>query len=119
MTSVLIIDDQPVFRRYLRKLLIYAGFTIVGEAKDINTGLQITAKLKPDIAVIDLMLPGENGISGAKKIKDITGNIRVFLVSAHKDSADLFSHLAQETGAEAFIAKEDLDLGFVSKWLDK
>ncbi|NLF50548.1 MAG: response regulator transcription factor [Leptolinea sp.] len=119
MTSVLIIDDQPVFRRQLKNLLLFAGMTVVGEARDLISGEQIARNKKPDIAVVDVMLPGESGLVGAKRLKDAAKGIRIFLVSAHHDSADLFSQLAEETGAEAFIPKDALDLEFVCKWMEK
>ncbi len=119
MIRVLIIDDQPAFRRQLRTLLTFAGMTVVGEAGDISTAEKIAKDLQPDIAVIDVMLPGENGLSGTKKLKKLVDHLRVFLISAHHDSADLFMKSAEEIGAEAFIPKDELDLDLVKKWIDQ
>jgi DNA-binding NarL/FixJ family response regulator len=119
MNRVLIVDDQPTFRRQLRMLLHVAGMQVVGEAEDIPSALKIALHTKLDIAVVDFMLPGENGLSGARKLKEIDDGIRVFLVSAHHDSADLFVRSAKETGAEAFIPKDELDLELVKKWMNR
>lgn len=117
MTRVLIVDDQPAFRRQLRQLLSYAGFKVIGESGDITSAMELTRKFQPDLAVIDVMLPGENGLIGARKLRRIKKDLRVVLVSAHHDSAELFSNSAKNTGAEAFIPKDELDLNVVKKWL--
>ncbi len=116
MTKVLIIDDQPVFRSQLKKLLSYAKMTIVGEAKDIPTAVDLVRKTRPDIAFIDVMLPGENGLEGTRILKKIHKKMRVILVSAHHDSADLYAKSAREIGAEAFIPKDELDLDMIKKF---
>lgn len=117
MTRVLIVDDQPAFRRQLRQLLIYAGLTVVGEAGDIPGAIELVQKLQPDIAVVDLMMPGINGIEGTPQLKAVGGKLRVILVSAYRDSSHILKTSAQEAGAEAFISKDDLDLDLVCSWI--
>ena len=119
MTRILIVDDQPSFRRHLRQLLSHAGLTVVGEAGDISTATELVQKLKPDIAVVDVMLPGESGVEGTPRLKALAPNMRVILVSAHHDSAQVLQKSAEEVGAEAFIPKDDLDLEVVRKWTEK
>ncbi len=116
MTRVLIVDDQPAFRRQLRRLLAYAGLTVVGEAGDIPEAEAQVRALQPDLAVVDVMLPGVNGLEGTPRLKALAPALRVFLVSAYRDRAELFRTAAQEAGAEAFIAKDDLDMNVVSAW---
>jgi len=118
MTRILIVDDQPAFRRQLRRLLAYAGLTVVGEAGDIaEAEAQVTA-LQPDLAVVDVMLPGVNGLAGVPRLKALAPGLRVILVSAYADRADLFRAAAQAAGAQAFIPKEDLDLSVVQMWIN-
>ena len=119
MTRVLIVDDQPSFRRHLRQLLTRADLIVVREAGDIPSAEKLAYDLKPDIAIVDVMLPGESGVVGAPKLKALVKNLRVILVSAHHDSAQLFQNLAQEVGAEAFIPKDELDLSVARKWAEK
>ena len=119
MTRILIVDDQPSFRRHLRQLLTRAGLIVVGEAGDIPSAEKLAYDLKPDIAIVDVMLPGESGVVGAPRLKALVKNLRVILVSAHHDSAQLFQTLAQGIGAEAFIPKDELDLSVARKWAEK
>jgi len=118
MTRVLIVDDQPSFRRRLRQLLSHAGLIVVGEADDVPAAIELVRNLTPDIAVVDVMLPGESGIEGTPQLKALAPDMRVFLVSAHHDSAQVLQKSANEVGAEAFIAKDDLDLELVRKWTE-
>lgn len=117
MPRVLIIDDQPSFRRQLRKLLTHAGMTVVGEAGDIPAAEKLIAELQPDIAVVDVMLPGISGMEGTPQLKALAENLRIYLVSAYHDSANVFQTSAQEVGAEAFVPKDCLDLELVKTWL--
>lgn len=116
MTRVLIVDDKPAFRRQLRQLLTLAGLTVVGEAGDIPQAETLVQALRPDLAVVDVILPDVNGLEGAPRLKALAPNLRVILVSAHHDQAELFQAAAEEAGAEAFISKDDLDLEVVRTW---
>ena len=118
MTRVLIVDDQRSFRRHLRQLLTYAGLTVVGEAGDIPEAERMVQELGPDLAVVDVMLPGVNGLEGTRRLLSLAPNLRVILVSIHHDQADVFRTAAQEVGAEAFIPKDELDLSVVWAWQD-
>ncbi|HHH40443.1 MAG TPA: response regulator transcription factor [Chloroflexi bacterium] len=119
MTRVLIVDDRPAFRHQLRLLLTAAGLTVVGEAGDIPQAEAMVEELRPDLAVVDVMLPGVNGVEGVPRLKALAPNLRVILVSAYRDRADLFRTAAQEAGAEAFIPKDALDLDVVQAWRSK
>ena len=116
MTRVLIVDDQPNFRRHLRQLLVYAGLDVVGEAGDIPEAERLVQALQPDLAVVDVMLPGINGLDGARRLKALAPALRVILVSAYRDRIALFQAAAAEAWAEAFIPKDDLDLEVVEMW---
>jgi DNA-binding NarL/FixJ family response regulator len=72
--------------------------------------------LKPDLAVVDVRLPGVSGIEGTARLKRLAPKLRVVLVSAYLDHADRFRAAAAEVGAEAFVAKDDLDLAVVRAW---
>jgi DNA-binding NarL/FixJ family response regulator len=115
MTRVLIVDDQLLFRRRLRQMLDQAGLTVVGEAVDIPTALQQVQTLQPDLAVVDVMLPGVSGLDGTPHLKATCPGLRVILVSAFGDHPQLAS-AAAEAGAEAFVPKEDLGVEVARAW---
>ncbi len=116
MSRVLIVDDQAGFRRHLRRLLTYAGLTVVGEAGSISEAEAQVVAVRPDLAVVDVVLPLVNGLEGTRRLKSLLPELRVILVSAHRDHADSFRRAAAEVGAEAFCAKDDLDLEVVRAW---
>jgi DNA-binding NarL/FixJ family response regulator len=116
MTRVLIVDDQPTFRRQLRRLLHHAGLTVVGEASDIAEAEVLVRTLTPDLAVVDVALPGINGLEGIPRLKAVASALRVILISAHRDQAALLHAAALQAGAETFILKDDLELSVVQDW---
>jgi DNA-binding NarL/FixJ family response regulator len=116
MTRVLIVDDRPAFRCQLRPLLTRAGLTVVGEAGSIAEAEAQVRALRPDLAVVDVVLPGVNGIEGTARLRALVPALRVILISAHRDRADVFRTAAAQAGAEAFISKDDLDLSMVRAW---
>ncbi len=116
MARVLIVDDQAAFRRQLRQLLTYAGLTVIGEACDIPSAEAQVQALKPDLAVVDVILPGPNGLEGTRRLKTLRPDLCVIVVSAYRDRAEVFRTAAKEAGAAAFIAKDDLDLTVVQAW---
>jgi len=115
-TRVLIVDDQPAFRRQFRRLLARAGLSVVGEAGDIPEAEAQVQSLQPDLAVVDVMMAGVNGIEGTPRLRALSPGMRVILVSACRDRAGVYQTAASAVGAEAFIAKDDLDLGMVQGW---
>jgi DNA-binding NarL/FixJ family response regulator len=114
---VLIVDDQLSFRRQLRQLLTYAGLEVVGEAGDIPTAEALVRSLQPDLAVVDIMLPGINGLEGTCRLKALAPQLRVILTSAYRDRAEVYRTASTEAGAEAFITKDDLDVSSVRAWM--
>ncbi len=119
LIRVLIVDDQPSFRRQLRELLNQAGLIVVGEASDIPEAKELTHRLQPDLAVVDVSLPGENGLSGTPQLLALVPTMRVILVSAYQDRAQVLQRSALEAGAEAFVPKEDLELEIVKQWAER
>jgi DNA-binding NarL/FixJ family response regulator len=116
MTRVLIVDDQPAFRCQLCRLLTYAGLDVVGEAADIPAAEALAQQLHPDLAVVDVMLPGINGLEGVGRLKAQVPNLRVVLVSAHVDRAEMLQDAAASAGAEGFVPKDQLDVAVVRAW---
>ncbi|CAG0930145.1 Chemotaxis protein CheY [Thermoflexales bacterium] len=116
MLRVLIVDDQASFRHQLRQLLIYAGLEVVGEASDIPTAEGLVQSLRPDLAIVDIMLSGVNGLEGTRRLKALAPALRVILISAYRDRAEIYRAAAAQVGAETFIAKDDLEVGVARAW---
>jgi two-component system nitrate/nitrite response regulator NarL len=116
MIRVLIVDDQPAFRRQLRRLLTRAGLAVVGETGDIPEAEELVRTLQPDLVVLDVVLPGMNGLEGIPRLKDLAPTLRIILISAYKDQASLLHAAAVQTGAETFVLKDDLELSVVEAW---
>lgn len=114
MTRVLIVDDQPNFRRQLRALLERAGLEVIAEAGSIAEAQSLVRSLKPNLAIVDVLLPGLSGIEGAPHLKLLAPKMRVILVSAYHDR--LLQASARAAGAEAFIPKDELDLPLALTW---
>jgi len=103
--SVLIVDDHPVVRRGLRVLLeVAGGIEVAGEAGDGDTALALAAEHTPDVILLDLKLPGVDGIAvlGALKARDSAARVLV-LTSATEPA---LASLALRSGAAGLLYKD-------------
>ena len=116
MTRTLVVDDQPAFRAQLCQLLTQAGLVVVGEAGDIPQAEALAQALQPDLAVVDIMLPGLNGFEGTRRLKALLPSLRVIAISAYGNEAESFQTAAVEAGAEKFVLKDDLEPCLVKDW---
>jgi DNA-binding NarL/FixJ family response regulator len=99
---VLIVDDHATFRSFARLVLSRAGYDVVGEAGDAEEARAMVAALQPDVVLLDVHLPGEDGIDIASGLDDAT---RVVFVSS-RDAREFGARL-RDTG-RPFIPKERL-----------
>ncbi len=99
-TTVLIVDDHPSFRRLARRLFEEAGFTVVGEAEDGQSALDSARALRPDLILLDVMLPDISGIELAERLPP---EVSVLLVSS-RSAEDL------AIGSRRFLRKDELTL---------
>ena len=113
MAQVLIVDDNPAFRDQLADLLRRAGAARVHTAADIPQALERIADCAYDLAVVDVLLPGTNGLEGVRLLRERCPGLRIVLASAYPQ----FAAAAATVGADAFFAKDDLDLATVRGWL--
>lgn len=116
MTRTLVVDDQPAFRARLCQLLTLAGLVVVGEAGDIPQAEALAQALQPELAVVDVMLPGLNGFEGTRRLKALLPTLRVIVISAYGNDARSFQTAAIEAGAEKFVLKDDLEPRLVKGW---
>jgi DNA-binding NarL/FixJ family response regulator len=103
--SVLIVDDHPVVRRGLRVLLeVQEGIEVAGEAGDGDTALALAAEHPPDVILLDLKLPGVDGIAVLSALKARDSAARVLVLTSATEPA--LASLALRSGAAGVIYKD-------------
>jgi DNA-binding NarL/FixJ family response regulator len=111
--TVLIVDDHAGFRASARRLLECEGFEVVGEAGDAEAAVAETGRLRPDIVLLDVQLPGIDGIQASGQIAALNGGTAIVLVSS-RDRADL-AGLDDDSPARGFIPKSELSGAAIRK----
>jgi DNA-binding NarL/FixJ family response regulator len=103
--SVLIVDDHPVVRRGLRVLLeVQDGIEVAGEAGDGDTALALAAEHTPDVILLDLKLPGVDGIAVLAALKARESTARVLVLTSATEPA--LASLALRSGAAGLLYKD-------------
>ena len=104
MTNILIVDDHPIVRRGLQKILATEPTFVVHEATTAHEALRLIKTLAFDLAVVDLNLPGMNGIELLKEIKRIAKQTQILVLSVYPE--DQFAVRVLRAGASGFVSKE-------------
>ncbi len=103
--TVLLADDHPIVRHGLRHLLEEeASLKIVGEASDGLQAVELVEKFKPNVLIVDLMMPGLNGLEVLKQVKERSPNTCSIVLSMQ--SADIYVVEALKAGALGYVLKE-------------
>jgi DNA-binding NarL/FixJ family response regulator len=100
---VLLADDHAVVRYGLRTLLELSGAEVVAEANEGREALRLARTLNPDVAILDLTMPGLNGIEATALLREECPQTRVVILSMHADSEHV--HRAIAAGASAYVLK--------------
>lgn len=102
--SVLIVDDEPMARTLLRLMLVRAGFN-VSEAEDGFDALEKVKKNRPDIILLDVMMPGMDGFSVCQTLRDEqeTASLPIIMLSAKTDLDSINQGL--RVGATKYLTK--------------
>jgi len=101
---VLTADDHALFREGLRKILeLEEDIEIVGEANDGPEALRLASSLKPDVILMDINLPGPNGIRITRQIKKRCRKVYVIMLSMYEDTAHIMESF--QAGASGYVIK--------------
>lgn len=103
---VLMIDDHPIVRSGIRMLLEKAGdIEVVGEADRGDDAVGLLKRLKPDVLLLDMEMPGKTGVEVAREVEAARLPVRVLALSAHDDEEYIMNLLAN--GAAGYLTKEE------------
>jgi two-component system response regulator NreC len=103
---VLLVDDHQIVREGLYVLLENEpDLEVVGQAPDGRQGLALTQALCPDVAVMDVIMPGLNGLEAARRIQKSCPRTNVVVLSMYSTQEHVYQAL--QAGASGFVAKED------------
>ncbi len=102
---ILIVDDHTLFRAGLKALLLQSPeLEVVGEAANGRDAIRCVAELKPDLVLMDITMPGMNGIEAVTEIKRRTPEVRVLVMTLH--TAEDYIHASLKAGADGYILKD-------------
>ncbi len=105
LVSVVIVEDYKLTRVGLRSTINeFENIRVVGEAEDAKTGLEVIAKIKPNVILMDLGLPEMNGIDATQKVKEISPNSKVIILTSHDRDEEVLAALG--SGASAYCLKD-------------
>ncbi|MBI3361640.1 MAG: response regulator transcription factor [Chloroflexi bacterium] len=100
---VLVADDHPLFRDGIVSLLKAAGLEVVGEAGDGAQAIAEARRLRPDVVLMDIQMPGVDGIEATRRLKAEVPEARVVMLTVSQEDADLFEAL--KAGAHGYLLK--------------
>ena len=107
VVRVLLVDDQAPFRRAMRAVVAEtAGFRVVGEASSGEESVLAASELLPDLVLMDVNLPGIDGLEATRRMRRRRSSPVVLLLSTYDDDAG--AHFVAECGAAAYVTKSAL-----------
>ena len=104
--SVLIVDDHADFRASARALLEHQGFEVVADVEDGEAALEAAARLRPDVVLLDVQLPGMDGFEVAERLAAAERAPRVVLISSRRRRA--YELRLPDAPVAGFLGKHEL-----------
>ena len=102
-TRVMVVDDHPMWRDAVERDLAAAGFDVVAVAADGNQALARFPAARPQVVVLDLQIPGPNGVEVTSRVVEVDPSARVLILSASGEQADVLE--AVKAGATGYLVK--------------
>jgi DNA-binding NarL/FixJ family response regulator len=104
MIRVLLVEDHVMVRAGLRALLERAAdIQVLGEASNGQEAVEMTKELKPDLVIMDIMMPRLNGIQAAGQLRELKSPVKVLLLSMYSDEGLI--HQALQSGVKGYVLK--------------
>lgn len=103
---IVIVDDHALVREGIRQALTCPGFEVVGEAGSGPDGLAVAVRLRPDVIVMDITMPGENGIKTAARVRTEAPGTRILMLSVHDHPEYVLESV--KAGAHGYLRKDTL-----------
>jgi DNA-binding NarL/FixJ family response regulator len=111
-TKILLVDDHAMFRAGIRALLEADGrMTVVGEASSGDDAVDRVRQLKPDVVVMDLSMPGSNGLEATRRIAALELDTKVLVLTVHAEEEYLVPVV--EAGASGYLTKTSADTDLI------
>jgi DNA-binding NarL/FixJ family response regulator len=104
MTRVLVVDDQALFREGLRAMLALQGIEVVAEAANGEEAVTLASDLSPDVVLMDLRMPGLDGVEATRRIAKLPLAPRVLVLTTFDDDEPVFEAL--RAGALGYLLKD-------------
>ncbi len=102
---ILLVDDHEIVRLGLKALLSrFPHFEVVAEAGDAQEALEKTLHYQPDVVVMDIRLPGKNGIEATREIMEVRPQTKIIMLTSHADDDVLFDAIS--AGASGYVLKQ-------------
>ncbi len=103
--TILIVDDHTIVRQGVRTLLdLHPDLQVVGEAENAEAALPLVEELVPDVVLLDLLLPGMNGVEATRRIKRISPRTQIVVLTSYIEDEHLFPAL--RAGALSYLLKD-------------
>jgi NarL family two-component system response regulator LiaR len=105
---ILIVDDHALLRKAVRRLLeSQREFEVCGEAEDGEQAVAKAAELKPQVVILDIVMPGMNGFEAARKIRKVSPGSQIVILSSYKDQRMVEE--AKNVGPVCYVPKTDAE----------
>lgn len=116
---VVVVDDAEDFRLIVGAIIgpHAESIEVVGEAEDGEEGLAVIRRQRPDVAIIDLVMPRLNGVELTRHIRKELPDTKIILISAHAEE-DAYRLMAADSGAHAFVSKRVITSSLLPAILD-
>jgi len=104
-STILLVDDHEVVRNGIRAYLeSTSGFKVVGEASSGEEAVELVTELIPDLVLLDLILPGIDGVETTRRVKQVSPRTQVVVLTSYHEDAQIFPAL--KAGAIAYVLKD-------------